>query len=451
MMVESPMMKLVKHDAVKQLGGFCLIALCIFSGVYSSVFVIAAFVLCLYILVTKSNEYMLELMFFLLPMAAQFKLAAGQSSLLSILVIPFILKSLYKNKTFSATLVGLLLMVAMMLYNNSYYHVSRCKDVLICLLTCYVVMTGNMALHYEKIVNLFTIGVIVGAAAALISLNTPLFKGLVAELTVMEVQGEDVARFRGLYNNANFYTLDITMLFGCYMCLYCEKKALSIPQWVLLTVMLVFGVLSGSFSFLVTSIVTVLVVLLYLSRKSFAVMLRTSVLFIVVLGIVVLLAGDGTRSLIMYRIDLKFVDAESLGQVTTGRSDLQTTYLEYILGSLHTMIVGDGLAAPYIGSMGMGPHNTYIDMIYYLGILGTIIYVGSLLSFMRVRVRFLSTSFYQWFPAVSLLIRYFAISLLFFGSTAFYYILIWLSFTFAAKNKERHAPATIPMLTQQDT
>lgn len=438
MTIKSAWLSPVQSALRKQISGFCLIGLCIFMGVYSKIFIFVAFALCFFVLMTKSNEYFLELLFFLIPMAAAFKLSQDQSSLFSILMIPFILKALYRSKAYSGAIVGIFLMVAFLLSNTSYVNTSRCKDILLSLLLCYVVMTGKMELRFEKVITLFTIGVIISSAAALLAQNTPLFSGLSERITLMEVQGEDVSRFRGLYGNSNYYTLDITMLFACYMCIYCEKKSLLTRDWVLLMLLLVFGVLSGSFSFLITSAATILVALVYLSRVSVLVMVRSVIGFVGLLALVYVLMGSSARSLIMYRIESQLMGGDSLAEITTGRSDLQATYLTYISGSIRTILIGDGLAAPYLGSNGRGPHNTYIDMIYYLGLVGTILFVVSLIAFMRTNVRFSNAMFFQWFPVVCLLIRSFAISLLLLNNTTFYYLLIYLSFSFVTRKSQNH-------------
>lgn len=217
------------------------------------------------------------------------------------------------------------------------------------------------------------------------------------------------------------------MLIACYMSLYCSKKSLSKEQWLMLVVLLVFGVLSGSFSFLLTTAVSMMAALMYMTRQNLLTMIRTTIVFMIVIGVVFLLMGDGAKMLISYRFESQMTNNDSLSNMTSGRSELQAIYLDYFKEHSTTVLLGDGLKAPNLGTMRRGPHNTFIDIIYYLGISGTIIYVGALISFMRVKVRFSQCKLYHWFPTASLLIRLMAISLLLLNNITFYYLLLWLA------------------------
>lgn len=427
----------VARSRVKQLRDFCLVALLIFSGVYTKGSIVAAALLALVLMLFNDLEYGLELLFFLLPMASVFKMAAGQASLFSYLLLFFVIKAACTKRTYSGTIVGILLMASYLLIGGSLASPTRCKDILLCLFACYFVMTGDIKPDLQNVLFIFSAGVIVSAMAAIIADSTPIFSGLVRTVSLMDVNGEDMTRFRALYGNSNYYTLDISLLCASYMSVFCKKKTLSKEQWATLGLLLFFGVLSGSFSFMISTLFAMFLALLYLSRQNLGMMLRTTAVFAVVITAVFFLVGGDTKELISYRVEKQFLHSEDLGTMTSERSELQSIYLEYFKENTKTALLGEGLAAPNIGTMGRGPHNTYIDVIYYFGALGGLIYVGALISFMRRKVRFTALKVYQWIPLATLLVRLMAISLLLMSNMTFYYLLVWLSFTFAGNQEAR--------------
>ena len=416
-------------EAIKQIRNFCVIALIIFSGVYSKLLIIAAALLGFAVAVFKDLPYTIEFLFFLLPMSVVFKMNPDATSFYSYILLLAVVKEVFVKTEFSGTIAGILLMVAYLLFGGSLANFGRCRDILTCLLTCYLVMTGRVQLDFERLVVIFSVGVLISALVSLLSQNTPIFMGLASRIRLTDVQGEEVSRFRGLYGNSNYYTLDITLLCACYMSLYCGKKSLTKEQWVMLLLLLVVGILSGSFSFLITSSLTLLAGLLYLTRQNITLMIRTVVIFAIVLGIVFLLMGDSTKTLITYRVESQMTNTDDLSKMTSGRSELQAAYLEHFRENTGSLLLGEGLGAPHIGSGGRGPHNTFIDIVYYFGIVGGAVYIGTLVSFMRVKVRFTTAKMHQWIPLASLLVRLMAISLLLLNNITLYYLLIWLSLT----------------------
>jgi O-antigen ligase len=78
----------------------------------------------------------------------------------------------------------------------------------------------------------------------------------------------------------------------------------------------------------------------------------------------VLLLGDNSPfATVLDRL----ASASSLSDLTTGRSDVFSAYLSAITENVWTLLFGSGLAA---SNLGRDPHNLYIEIAYYLGIVG---------------------------------------------------------------------------------
>ena len=81
---------------------------------------------------------------------------------------------------------------------------------------------------------------------------------------------------------------------------------------------------------------------------------------------------------IIYRIEFS-TDAYEAGDIdaaTTGRSDIQNAYMNNIEGSnLFTIMVGNARTAMSVANMDMNTHNTFLDIIFYFGIVGLVLLV----------------------------------------------------------------------------
>ncbi|MCD8143593.1 MAG: hypothetical protein LUD83_10060, partial [Clostridiales bacterium] len=73
-------------------------------------------------------------------------------------------------------------------------------------------------------------------------------------------------------------------------------------------------------------------------------------------------------SVVLYRL----TSASSLGELTTGRAELFAAYLEAILETPSTLLVGVGLSGD---TLGLAPHNLLLELAYYLGVVGLALFL----------------------------------------------------------------------------
>lgn len=71
------------------------------------------------------------------------------------------------------------------------------------------------------------------------------------------------------------------------------------------------------------------------------------------------------------------LDGMDINRLTTGRSDIWLMYAKYLISNSKILLFGQGIGAGYYQH---APHSTYIDFLYFLGIAGTILLMGSLLA-----------------------------------------------------------------------
>ena len=81
--------------------------------------------------------------------------------------------------------------------------------------------------------------------------------------------------------------------------------------------------------------------------------------------------------------------ANNLAELTTGRSKIWQDYLENFFEEPIYVLIGRGVNARLI--KGKGSHNTYIELIYYLGIIGT--FFGLQMGYLFLKIDHFRTLF----------------------------------------------------------
>ena len=80
----------------------------------------------------------------------------------------------------------------------------------------------------------------------------------------------------------------------------------------------------------------------------------------------------------------RFFEATNFHEFTTGRSTLWAQYMRVIFASPVTVLFGFGLNAP---DLQLATHNVVIEVMYYLGLIGTVLYFGVLTTMFKRIIR----------------------------------------------------------------
>ena len=173
-------------------------------------------------------------------------------------------------------------------------------------------------------------------------------------------------RFKGLQNDPNYYnsSLVISLLGLCYLFI---RREIGISFFLLSFACIYFGILTYSKSFFVMLILWAVIVVYYsIKRRRYA--LSLLLLPAVGLGIRFLFSGKfQTVNVLLNR----FTDASGL---TTGRTDIWSLFMRHFAESPSVLLFGNGFESIIFQTH--ASHNTYIDMIYYFGIFGALLFIG---------------------------------------------------------------------------
>ncbi|OFV72445.1 hypothetical protein [Acetobacterium wieringae] len=368
-------------------------------------------------------------LFLMLPFSPILKLSPGGMTFFNLLIAVYILRMIFFNEKSKVSIYQVLSVLALIIFSlfkidNS--SLIKLVDLLIYFVLAILVMNSKETIDIRKLLLFFIVGIITASVLGLFSDYVPGLDGFIRETQIELDDGDIFGRFSGIQTNPNFYTMDITIAIATLLYMIGMKK----HHWydyLMVAVLLGFGILSLSISFFLTIGGIFLLYFIYklfqLSRISFdiKVFIRGMVVILFVLIIVSQLANIPYFDIYLRRIGVgSFVD-QSLSDLTTGRSDIWSEYLNLYLSDWKIFLFGLGYSLEKYNLR--QSHSYYLELLLHLGIIGSVVYFNVLIAVfkpfsIKIRGRLLCL-----LPLAALVMRGFAINLLFRENFIFYLII----------------------------
>lgn len=183
------------------------------------------------------------------------------------------------------------------------------------------------------------------------------------------IMGTQIYRFKGLYNDPNFYmtllVLGLAILLKLKNC-----GMIRLPLFVLYFISFTaFGALTYSKTFFLMFIVLCGVTVLwqFWDKKVFRGIFFT--LVAIAAALFLIYSPNSPFAVVMERL----TTSKDLDAVTTGRTDVFAMYWRAISESWSTFLFGYGLGAE---GLRKDPHNLYLEIMYYTGFVGAVLYLA---------------------------------------------------------------------------
>lgn len=348
---------------------FFLIIISIIGGLWFQPLMIVAFTLCAIFILEKTIDESFSLIFFILPFALIFKFRGYDLSFLTILQILIIAVYLIKEKGMNVKLLmpTLILMCYFSLRVGSYY-MAIVKLLTTCLFVCVFIENSkkNKDSPFLNITKALILGLIISSIIGMLKPSLEVLSSYYSDMNYQYIGGHRTLRFSGLFNDPNYYSIAlIASLLSLSFLKWYAKISVKYFWWnYIILSALGFFTFSKSFILMFALCLVLELFLSYKSQKK------------IVAFFEVLLAGGLLVLFFCSDIDVfsKMLSRFGAGQeLTTTRSIIWENYLSEIRQSTKSIIIGNTLGAPYVG--GRAAHNLYIELLYYSGIIGTILYV----------------------------------------------------------------------------
>lgn len=370
------------------IGVLSLIVLCILFGLIVSpvFFLIGPAIFCISAYVVRDVHFV-GILFFLMPFAMIFKYHPNYLSLftlcevMAVLILFFQVKILSRrNFSFIATVgVYAIYLLIGVVRTHNFELDEYIKQIMNVLLLFYIIsVTVDCEKKRDTLGAFYTGGILVSSVVGLFGERIPHFYEFVRKIGY---NPQITNRFTGLNGDPNFYAINIILALLFLLMCYRKNKCNAFVFWGGFAVFSLFGMMTYSKSFLVMYALFWGVLCwqsICLRKKCDIIFCGTAVIAVVILAI----ARGSYVNIILERL-LGASDASSL---TTGRSDIWIPYFKAIFGSALTVLFGYGFGAPWMvvfGENGSAPHCMYIDLLYLLGVIGSVIIVAMYVNCIR--------------------------------------------------------------------
>lgn len=242
-----------------------------------------------------------------------------------------------------------------------------------------------------------------------------------------------VRRLCGFYADPNFYSAQIVTAFGGLLLVMTETYKKSKINLVLCITILVCGLVSVSKAFLLC---VVLVAIAWLFSVLFSHPTKLFSILLALITIAGIALASGALDSIIEQYTIRFNLSTNSASLTTGRTELWTEYMIFLMNSLPNFLLGQGYTSVF-NSVSMGSHNTVIQCVYQLGVLGFIVLV---IWFFLFDKRSTKRKFELW-PCICWLIACFSmwtgLDILFFDDFFLNVVLFWIGIGYLRSTSKR--------------
>lgn len=358
------------------------------------------------LLFCRNEEAELCYLFCWLGISNIFNLSVGSISIFTILELLFCLKRVVLKRRLA---VGFFVPYSVFLTYLLFGAGSNLKDFIRIAMVPLILYLIVDQLDYDRLNSIsisYIIGIIYGSLVGLFIDNIPHMREYMSYKLVNVGYSSTgfitTFRFAGLWGDANYYSVHLILVLTIFAVWFHRKSIKSTFFYIALAAVTIFGGLSGSKSFIFALIVAIILIISsFVKRRP----LQALVLLVgaLIFGYLVLSGYIDAFSRVMYRINQIFLGNDTL---TTGRTDIWKSYFALFKTDNLLLLFGSGLER---GFPLRYAHNTYLDFVVLLGIVGGIIYSATLIKAITVPLGHLINGY--GLGAVMLLGMYFFLSM----------------------------------------
>lgn len=408
------MIELFVRDKWRALAYTSVLAMFLFGAIINSrmISMVAFGVGCGVVLIQRWNPF--PLLFLLFSYANIIKLGVGSSSLFTYLCMFVLLWWFLRRMTIKGSFLALLLFffVYLVFVDENSLLVSFKLIVNLLLIYCFAVDLDDETIHDS--VMLLTDGLILSLALSNVDW---FFNRIIGYMRVVSFKtGTDITRSCGLFDDPNYCTLAITATISVLLVLYYKKKT-TVLFWPRCVLLAAFGMMtySKSYAFIMLAIVAVAVMFIIPKRNKWAL-----AVVLLALSIFAYFAVNGRIEAVN-----RILDRFERIELTSGRTETNILYLQYLSGNIKAFLVGDGITITTIPTYSNNVHNLPIELIQRIGIIGTVLFISSIMSAMPpVSCK---KKMVEYFPLVCVLVQYLALAGLTSYALPFYIMLSYAS------------------------
>lgn len=342
----------------------------------NSIILIANLFILICIICDSYNNKILYLIY-LISWADILKTNPGQLSFYTILLLAYVFICFYryiskKEKIYVKGLIGYIALLAYTLISACYskpLNMTLILSFLLNYLLIYLIVTEYRVIYYTKYIYAYTCGLFTASLAGMCYDFIPKLARFIKYDTLIH-GGNILNRFTGLNEDPNYYGLQILICVTMLLVKYVYNN--NNKDIVIVLIMSGFGFLSFSKMYLILFTLVFISFLLIQSKQNIIKLLKIVGVIIGVSIIVFFCVGRDFIEIYINRLSLGGAQI-NINSLTTGRFNIWGQYIDYIMNSIQTLLVGMGISTTPL--FGGAAHNVYITSIYTFGVMGSLILI----------------------------------------------------------------------------
>lgn len=413
--------------------------------VTNAVLPLGAFVILLSALLFFSLNDAIVLLVALVPFANVFKISTASTSLFTVAEMFLVLLLVLKIKKIKASIfISVLLLAAYMLsFSVANMNLLLIVKISIGFLLTYYSMQILSKNDVKNITYLLSFGIIIMMVLTLnaryLGYVIPYYEDLNYLVTSSGVL-TDTVRASGFLGDPNYCAVMIVIALSMLSLLYYYKYIGNL-FWLLFVTIAILGFFTYSKSYFLC--LSALILFLFLAvllpmHKGFA------VFGILALAVVIFMIVNGRFEVVNALLE-RFKDSD----VTTGRSDLNSNYLQYIFNDFYVLLFGKGISANHIAEFGHIVHNSYIELLYRMGLIGSALYLSCTVlaskKYIYNREDKSKIKFVNIMPLMFFCVMFFALAGVTRYETPIYLIIVFLGLNFNKLSEKATETAVISL------
>lgn len=344
-----------------------VVVLLFLSPFFSSLPSYAAFAVCLYRAIRYDAKVFAADYCILAPMAQVFCASKGMSLLLYLVLLVgvwhVLRNGIRSNKSYVMLIVVMNYLVLRMQLSITNFLLCFGHLCMLC-----VILTKQDAKSATFAAKAYCTGLLISSAYALLFRNTWQLRRILG-VEAEAIWGSGIMRFRGLIADPNYYMTMLVMGLVVLAKLR-DCRHIGAPTFLVVAACyVVLGLMTYSKTFIVMLALLVLIYILwqFYNNKH----IRGLIISLAILACIpwLLFAEESPFAVVLAR----FGSGSDLSDMTTGRTDVYAAYLKEIFSGWEVFSFGVGMADE---GLVRDPHNIFIELVYYLGILGFAAYIA---------------------------------------------------------------------------
>ena len=395
-----------------------LVCLLIVVGTFNDAFDYFAILISLSV-VLFLKEDALGFLTFIMPFANVFNRGPDTQSFFTYIFLFYVLWCFFTSKKISHSFLFsfLCLFAFLVLQMTISLNILRTVKFAANLGFIYLAISAQTEKENNKVFLFYILGIVISSAVVALNL-------IPAEYITAKKLGnvqDEIVRFSGVYGDPNYYSVNLIISLCLIVILNHRRRLPAILAIGLAALLVTFAIMTFSKSVFLMMLLPLLM-LLYSKIKQ----RKYLVLIILLIATVILMINILAGKIEAFEMVLsRFEGEEDAASLTTGRTDIWASYMQYLKQNLKVLILGAGFSGQLLNEV--APHNTYIDLFYYMGLAGTFLLIVVLVSILKTGAAPSKKNLLNYSVFLSIAIMYFFLSELFYFDWPFHITLAILT------------------------